>query len=93
MTREEYSVVAFSIKMLKIINKEIPTPHWFRRKQGLCNNYFRSHFYDSFGLSRIVGWETNHPFGDYYRNGEFENDTIYQNEQRLAFLREWASKE
>jgi hypothetical protein len=94
MTTEEQQVAQFCKLILDNLNGNIRCS-WFCLDVGLCNNYdvwTNKIMVESRPLKRIIGWNDEYPFGDYHRNGESIKGTIYENAERLNFIREWASK-
>jgi hypothetical protein len=94
MTTEEQQVAVFCKLVLENLNGNIKSG-WFFQDVGLCSNYLawaQETDRISWSLKNIVGWDCDYPFGDYYTNGESDNDTIYKNRKRLAFIEKWASK-
>lgn len=98
----------FFIHLQEWIDDGCPTNHYFSSPDGVCGNLWRymgsypenilsdehSIIVDEYLFQKIFNKRFT-PFndGDYTYSMDSDNLTMYSNQKRLAFIKEWATKE
>ena len=91
MTKSEQIMLRdFCKEVLNLL--ENPKPNsWFQSGVGLCTNYLlykRLRNVEGKSLSKLVGWKSKYPWGNY----NWTKEDLYANPKRIAFLKSWANK-